>query len=123
MARILVVEDNPMNLKLVRDVLEYRGHTIDPAVDAREAMKRLREATPAVILLDIEIPGGGGEQLLKTIRSHAEWADLPIVAVTARAMEGDRERFMAAGFDGYISKPLDTRAFGPTVESFCKNPG
>lgn len=122
MARILVVEDNPLNMRLARDLLEYRGHVIDTALDAREAVERLQAATPDIVLLDIEIPGGGGEQLLRNIRKQPEWAHLPIIAVTALAMEGDRERLLAAGFDAYISKPIDTRAFGPTIESFCKAP-
>lgn len=117
-ARILVVEDNLLNLQLVRDILEYRGHDIEVATTVQEARARLRSARPDLVLLDIQLPGGGGELLLREIRASAALADLPVIAVTSQAMEGDRERLLAAGFDAYLSKPIDTRTFGPTVESF-----
>jgi CheY-like chemotaxis protein len=122
-ARILVVEDNPLNLRLVRDILEYRGHEVVSAGSVPEARVRLAEAAPDLVLLDIQIPGGGGELLLREIRAHPELARRPVVAVTALAMDGDRERLLAAGFDGYLSKPIDTRAFGPAVEAYLDDQG
>jgi len=119
-ARILVVEDNPLSLQLVRDLLEYHGHHIDSATTTREASDRLQAATPDLVLLDIQIPGGGGETFLREIRGNAALSHLPVVAVTALAMDGDQERLLKAGFDGYISKPIDTRTFGTIVESFMK---
>lgn len=122
-ARILVVEDNPLNLQLVRDILEYRGHQIDSAASVPEARERLERARPDLVLLDIQLPGGGGERLLEEIRGNVGLAGLPVIAVTALAMEGDRERLLGAGFDGYLSKPIDTKTFGPAVESFLNAKG
>lgn len=122
-ARILVVEDTPLNLQLVRDILEHRGHEIQAAVTVQEARERLQRSKPDLVLLDILLPGGGGELLLREIRASAALADLPVVAVTALSMEGDHERLLGAGFDGYLSKPIDTRTFGSAVESFLKGKG
>jgi CheY-like chemotaxis protein len=119
-ARILVVEDNPLNLQLVRDILEYRGHEIDAATTIHAARSRLRSGRHDLVLLDIQFPGGGGETLLHEIRASQTLASVPVIAVTAQAMDGDRERLLAAGFDGYLSKPIDTRTFGATVESFLE---
>jgi CheY-like chemotaxis protein len=119
-SRILIVEDNAANLCLVRDILEFRGHEVDVATDVEQARQRLSLQRPELVVLDIQLPGGGGELLLRQIRAEAAWADLPVIAVTAFAMDGDRERLLASGFDGYISKPIATRSFGPTVESFLR---
>lgn len=124
-ARILVVEDHPLNRKLVRDILEHRGHEIIEATSVAEGRERLREARPDLVLLDVHMPGGGGEILLAEIRSSPDpaLARLPVLAVTALAMRGDRERLLRAGFDGYFSKPIDTRRFGPEVEAFLPTGG
>ena len=119
-ARILVVEDNALNFQLVRDILEYRGHEIELATTVQEARALLAAARPDLVLLDIQLPGGGGVLLLQEIRATPALADLPVIAVTALAMGGDRERLLQAGFDAYLSKPIDTRTFGPTVESFLR---
>jgi len=121
--RILVVEDNPLNLQLVRDILEYRGHQVDSATTVDEARDRLRSVTPHLVVLDILLPGGGGETLLQEIRANPDLAHLPVIAVTALAMEGDQEHLLEAGFDGYVSKPIDTRTFGPAVEFFLDGGG
>jgi CheY-like chemotaxis protein len=115
--RILLVEDNPLNRQLARDLLEYRGHEVALAATVDEAQGQLRQATPDIVLVDIQIPGGGGETLLRSIRACAAWKALPVAAVTAYAMAGDKERLIAAGFDAYIGKPIDTKTFGATVES------
>ncbi|HWA71337.1 MAG TPA: response regulator [Polyangiaceae bacterium] len=122
MAKILVVEDNPLNLRLLREVLEHRGHTIDSATTVGQASARLASNTPELVLVDIQIPGGGGEQVLREIRENPCYQHLPVIAVTALAMSGDRQRLLDLGFDGYFGKPIDTRAFGPAIESYLKAP-
>lgn len=117
-SRILIVEDNALNLQLVRDILEYRGHEIYAAGTVGECRVYLGTLLPDLILLDVQIPGGGGELLLKEIRNNNDYAAVPIIAVTALAMSSDRERLLQAGFDGYISKPIDTRSFGPEIETY-----
>lgn len=118
--KILLVEDNPLNRQLVCDILEYRGHEVETAATVSEARERLRAGKPQLVLVDVHVPGGGGELLLREIRADPEMADLPLVAVTALAMSGDRERLLELGFDGYLSKPIDTRSFGPTVEGYLE---
>jgi diguanylate cyclase (GGDEF)-like protein len=118
MSRILMVEDNPMNRRLVRYVLEFRGHEVIEAGSVDEGRQRLARRLPDLVILDLNLPGGGGELLLREIRGEARLRALPVVAVTAYAMEGDRERLLREGFSGYISKPIDTTTFGPQIESF-----
>lgn len=115
---ILVVEDNPMNLQLVQDILEFRGHQVITAISVMEGWKKLRKKKPDLVLLDIQIPGGGGETLLRKIRADDAYKDMPVIAVTALAMDGDEGRLMKAGFDGYLGKPIDTKTFGAQVETF-----
>lgn len=115
---ILVVEDNLLSRRLVQVALQTRGHTIVEAGSVDEARSALAGRRFDIVLLDVQIPGGGGERLLSELRRDPERAGLPILAVTALAMRGDRERLLAAGFDGYISKPIDIRSFGREVESF-----
>jgi two-component system, cell cycle response regulator DivK len=117
-AQILLVEDHPLNRQLARDILTYRGHAIVEAASVEEAKRKLANAAPDLVLCDIQIPGGGGELVLQTIRANAATSHIPVIAVTAFAMPGDRERLLKAGFDGYIAKPIDTIQFGETVESF-----
>ncbi|MBX3232451.1 MAG: response regulator [Labilithrix sp.] len=120
MSRVLVVEDHPMNRMLVRELLEHRGHEVAEACDVEEARGALTRGAPDIVLLDIQIPGGGGPAVLDFIRASPALRALPVVAVTAQAMTGDRERFLAAGFDGYVSKPIDTRSFCATIEGFLR---
>lgn len=115
--RVLLVEDNALNRRLVRDVLSFRGHAVKEAECIDAAREALESAVFDLILLDVQVPGGGGERLLEEIRRSDRHAGSPIVAVTAFAMPGDRERFLALGFDGYVSKPIDTRKFGPDMEA------
>jgi CheY-like chemotaxis protein len=114
---ILLVEDNVLNRRLAEVALEARGHHVRQADSADAARASLDQVVPDVILMDIEIPGGGGEALLREIRAQPARARLPIIAVTALAMQGDRERLLRAGFDGYISKPIDVGTFGPEIEA------
>ena len=122
-ARILIVEDNALNRLLVHDLLELRGHTILEAATVEEARGALDVERPDLMLLDVQIPGGGAEAVIRDARRRPGFADLPIVAVTSLAMPGDRERLLGSGFQGYLSKPIDTRTFGDVVESFLNGPG
>jgi CheY-like chemotaxis protein len=122
-ARILVVEDNPLNRLLLHDILELRGHEVIEAANVDEALPLLDAAHLDLLLLDVQIPGGGGEAVIREVRQRPELADMPIVAVTSLAMPGDRERLLSIGFQGYLSKPIDTRTFGVAIESFLKSAG
>jgi len=119
-ARILVVEDNALNRLLLRDILALRGHQVAEAATVEEARILLCGQPFDLVLLDVQIPGGGGEAVVREVRRRAPPADLPIVAVTSLAMPGDRERLLRSGFQGYLSKPIDTRAFGPIVETYLR---
>ena len=121
-ARILVVEDNPLNRLLVHDILELRGHEVVEAATVDEAKAALDREPPELLLLDVQIPGGGGEAVIREVRRRPQLAHLPIIAVTSLAMPGDRERLLGIGFQGYLSKPIDTRTFGAAIESYLKSP-
>jgi CheY-like chemotaxis protein len=115
---ILVVEDNEANQLLVRAVLELEGFSVDIAGSAPEAVERLQASTPDLILMDIQLPGQDGLSLTRQLKDDPNTADIPVVALTAHAMRGDREEAMTAGCVGYISKPIDTRTFGDQVRMF-----
>jgi CheY-like chemotaxis protein len=117
---ILLVEDNPLNRQLVRDILIYRGHEVLEAATVSEAELKLRQAKPDLVLLDIQIPGGGGEVLFKQIRGRPELAQVPVIAITAFAMPSDVARFRKLGFNAYLSKPIDTRQFASQVQALIK---
>jgi two-component system cell cycle response regulator DivK len=119
-ARILIVEDNPLNRLLIHDVLELRGHEVLEASTVAEAKAVLEVERPDLLLLDVQIPGGGGEAVIREVRKRADLVSLPIVAVTSLAMPGDRERLLGIGFQGYLSKPIDTRTFGAAIEAFLE---
>lgn len=116
--KILVIEDNDINRRLLRELLVHRGHEVVEACSFGEACDRLGEGLPDLVLTDLQIPGGGGERVLAEIRADPGRRELPVIVVTAAAMRGDRERLLHAGFDAYLSKPIDVVTFGPTVESF-----
>ncbi len=115
---ILVVEDNPQNLELVEFLLEDAGFRVRKAVDAVELRRELTGGRPDLILMDIQLPGVDGVALTSEIRAQPKVEGLPIIALTAHAMRGDRERFLEAGFDGYISKPIDVSSFVAEVEEY-----
>jgi CheY-like chemotaxis protein len=117
---ILLVEDHALNRQLVRDILIYRGHEVLEAATVDEAKLKLEQAKPDLVLLDIQIPGGGGELLFKQIRGRPELADVPVIAITAFAMPSDVARFRKLGFDAYLSKPIDTRQFASQVQALIK---
>jgi CheY-like chemotaxis protein len=113
-ASILVVEDSPDNMKLFRAVLTARGHEVTCLEGGDGLLEALAAARPALVLMDIQLPGKDGFALLREIRG-SEFARTPVVALTAHAMTGDRERATQAGFDGYITKPIDIRTFPDEV--------
>ena len=115
---ILVVEDHPQNFELVEFLLEDAGYRVRWAVDAAAMRRELAVGLPALVLMDIQLPGVDGLSLVGEIRQRPEAAALPIVALTAHAMRGDRERFLAAGCNGYISKPIETASFIGQVEQY-----
>lgn len=108
--RILVVDDNPTNLKLVSDLLEFEGHEVLQAADAEEAQVILAGTLPDAILMDIALPGMDGLTLTRQLKADARTRHIRIVALTAFAMKGDEQKALDAGCDGYITKPIDTRA-------------
>ncbi len=119
MAKILVVEDDPWSQRIVCELLQMRGHDVLAASDVPAARALLADG-PELVLLDIHVPGGGGETLLREIRATAELSALPVIALTASAMAGDRERLLRTGFTAYMSKPIDVRSFGDTIEVYTK---
>jgi len=117
---VLIVEDNDKNLKLARDLLEYHGFRTLEAGDAESGLRLAAENSPDIILMDIELPGMDGVTALEHLRADPATAGIPVVAVTASVMPADRERFDRVGFDGYIEKPIDIRAFPGQVLAVCK---
>jgi two-component system, cell cycle response regulator DivK len=117
--RILVVEDNEMNMKLFRDVLVATGFRALEATTGGEAVDVAVEHAPDLVLMDIQLPDADGVDVLRRLRTDDRTADIPVLAVTAQAMRGDRERFLAAGFDGYLSKPVNVGELIGTVRQHC----
>lgn len=111
MSTILIVEDNPRNLKLVRDVLTVKGYTTMEAVTAEDGIRIAREHVPDLILMDIQLPGMNGIDALKVLRSEPSTAAIPVLAVTASVMQDDRRLIVEAGFDAYVAKPINLREF------------
>lgn len=112
---ILIVEDNEKNRKLVRDVLQFRGYQTLEAENAEEGIRLAQESRPALILMDIQLPGMNGIEALKRLRADSKTKAIPVIAVTASAMTHDRQKIMAAGFDGYQSKPINVKEFVAAV--------
>jgi two-component system cell cycle response regulator len=117
-ARILIVEDNPANLELMSYLLRAFGHTVIEAHDGEAGLERLRRDAPDLILCDIQLPGIGGIQVGARIRKDPAFDGVPLVAVSALAMVGDRETILAAGFDGYLAKPIVPETFAKQVDAF-----
>jgi len=117
MSKILVAEDNLPNRELMREILESRGHEVIEACDGQEALDKLEQTSPD---LDIQMPVLDGYAVLKRIRSNARFASLRVLAVTAFAMQGNREQVLAAGFDGYLSKPIDISLLTKELQGFLE---
>ncbi len=114
MATILIVEDSPDNMKLFRTLLTLHGHDVLGLASGEGLIQQILDCCPDLVLMDIQLPGRDGFSLLQDIRREIS-SPLPVVALTAHAMAGDRERAIGAGFDGYIPKPIDIRAFPAQV--------
>jgi two-component system cell cycle response regulator DivK len=121
--KILVVEDNPKNLKLVRDVLVYSGYEVVEATSGEDGVRLAEETSPDLILMDLQLPGIDGTEALRQIRSSEHNPGVPVVAVTAFAMTDDRDRAFASGFDGYVEKPISARALPQQVRDFLEPGG
>ncbi len=117
---ILIVEDNERNLKLARDLLQAKGYRTLEARSAAEGISLAQAHDPDLVLMDVQLPDVDGVGALGRLRSTSATATIPVVALTAFAMKDDRARFLAAGFDGYLAKPLDVRQFPEQVREFCE---
>lgn len=115
-ARILVIEDNPANMELMVYLLKAYGHEPLLAHNGRDGIELASKAQPDLIICDIHLPQLDGYDVVNVLKTQADWQVAPIIAVTALAMVGDQEKLLAAGFDGYISKPIDPETFVPTLE-------
>jgi two-component system, cell cycle response regulator DivK len=120
MTTIMIVEDNPVNLKLAKDLLELDGFEVWPCTDAETALERLKAVRPDLILMDVALPGIDGLELTRMLKADLKTEDIRIIALTAFAMKSDKERVMEAGCDGYITKPFDTRKFTQQILDFMK---
>jgi len=117
--QVLVVEDNEKNIKLVRDVLQATGYRTLEATRAEDAIELALSQAPALVLMDVQLPGIDGVEALARLRRDERTAAIPVLALTAQAMHGDRERFLDAGFDGYLSKPVDVTELIAAVREHC----
>jgi CheY-like chemotaxis protein len=115
---VLVVEDNPANMELAVDLLEVGGFRTLQAATAEEGIRLARAERPSLILMDIGLPGMDGLQATRLLKQDPQTAGIPVIALTAQAMDGDREKTLAAGCLGYITKPIDTRTFAQTITLF-----
>jgi len=117
---ILIVDDNEMNVKLLRWLLEKHGYVVQTASDAQTAREGIRAAHPQLVLMDIQLPDVDGLQLTREFKADPGLRSIPIVAVTSYAMKGDRQRAVAAGCDGYITKPIDTKQFPIEIQKYLR---
>jgi two-component system cell cycle response regulator DivK len=117
--QVLVVEDNDRNMKLFRDVLQAKGYRTLEATTAARAIELAVEHAPDLVLMDIQLPDLDGSEALSRLRADERTASIPVLALTAQAMHGDRERFLAAGFDGYMPKPVNVLELLGTVRRCC----
>jgi CheY-like chemotaxis protein len=115
-ARILVAEDSFANRELITEILTLNGYEVTVADDGAAAIARLEKSRYDLVLLDIQMPVLDGYQVMERMRAHHEWSVIPIVALTAYAMRGEREHALRAGFDGYVTKPIDVRLLLTTIE-------
>jgi two-component system cell cycle response regulator DivK len=118
--QVIVAEDNERNMKLFRDVLQASGYRTLEATTGERAVELVIEHGPDLVLMDIQLPDIDGVEALDRLRADERTASVPVLALTAQAMEGDRERFLAAGFDGYLSKPVNIVDLVATVKRYCE---
>ncbi len=119
--KILVIEDNPMNRQLIDDILTYHKFTVITVDNGKSGIAMIREEKPDLILLDLQMPEMNGFQTLQRIRDDPRIQGMKVIAVTSYAMAGDKKQVFAAGFDGYISKPLDTKEFPMIVKKMISD--
>jgi CheY-like chemotaxis protein len=117
--QVLVVEDNEKNMKLFRDVLQATGYRTLEATSGEDAVELALAHGPTLVLMDVQLPGIDGLEALSRLRQDERTASIPVLALTAQAMSGDRERFLDAGFDGYLSKPVDVTELIAAVREQC----
>ena len=120
---ILIVEDNEKNMKLVRDVLQAKGYKTLEAVTGEDGVRLAKEHVPALVLMDIQLPGINGIEALKQMRADPVTASIPVIAVTASVMASDRRNITDAGFDGYVGKPLNLKEFLDAVAAAVRERG
>ncbi len=116
--RVLVVEDNPLNRKLVRTILRLEGYEVVEAVSGEEALAAASAQKPDLILMDVQLPGIDGLQTCIRLKSNPLTAGIPVVALTSYAMPGDEQKALEAGCQGYVTKPIDTRSFAGTIARY-----
>jgi two-component system cell cycle response regulator DivK len=116
MSTILIVEDNEKNMKLARDVLQAKGHAVLEAVTGEDGVRVATEKKPDLVLMDIQLPGINGIEALRQVRADPACAHIPIIAFTASVMQADRSEISAAGFDGFIGKPINLKEFLETIQ-------
>jgi len=116
--KILIVEDNPTNLKLASDLLEIEGFEVYGCPDAEIALETLKQTEPALILMDVALPGIDGLELTRMLKADKKTKHIKIISLTAFAMKGDKEKVLEAGCDGYITKPIDTRKFKEQIMQY-----
>ncbi|MEY8876627.1 MAG: response regulator [Leptothrix sp. (in: b-proteobacteria)] len=117
-ARILVIEDNPANLELVQYLLQSAGHEVLTAVDGAQGLAAAQRQVPDLVICDLQMPLLDGYEVLRRLRADPATAELVVIAVTAFSMMGDQEKVAVAGFDGYLSKPIEPEQFVATIEAF-----
>jgi CheY-like chemotaxis protein len=120
---VLIAEDNAVNRELLRELLEARGYTVVEACDGQEALRMIEQIHPDILLLDIGMPVMDGFAVMHKIRENPRLATLPVLAVTAYAMQGDQEKIMKSGFNGYLSKPIDARSLAEQLERLLMKRG
>ena len=122
MRKILIAEDNPVNRELLHELLEARGYVVEEAENGQEALQMIAQSRPDALLLDLNMPVLDGFATVRKIREDTAISSLPVLAVTAYAMRGDREKTLEAGFDGYLSKPISPSALDAELERIWNNP-
>lgn len=115
---VLIVEDNPQNLKLFTVIIKAMKHSCLTAVDGEEGVQKAQQHNPDLILMDIQMPKKDGIAALRELRAERGTKDIPVVALTSYAMKGDRERFLAEGFDGYMEKPINSELFMAMIRKY-----
>ncbi|MEW6607628.1 MAG: response regulator [bacterium] len=118
--KILVVDDEPLNRELAKDLLEVAGYVVFEAGDAYEAIELANKERFNLVLMDVQLPGMDGLSAINIIKGNSMNKDMPIVALTAYAMKGDKERIESAGCDGYLTKPINTKEFAQSVAGFLR---